>query len=106
MNEVESKQESDITYLSPGAVNININDDVRDSLILAVPMKKLCKEDCKGLCYKCGTDLNKNTCNCSENETNDRWDKLLELKNKFNKTKQSNFKHGTSETKNIKEQKR
>jgi len=47
-------------------------------------MKRLCNEDCKGLCYKCGIDLNKNTCDCKENQTNDRWDKLLELKNKIN----------------------
>lgn len=80
----EPQEEADITYLSPDTVNINITDDVRDYLILAVPMKKLCKEDCKGLCYKCGTDLNKNTCDCKQDEIDDRWSKLLELKNKFN----------------------
>ena len=83
-DEVESKEEADITYLSPDTININIADDVRDYLILAVPMKKLCKEDCKGLCYKCGTDLNNGTCNCTDDEIDDRWSKLLELKNKFN----------------------
>jgi uncharacterized protein len=83
-NVVDSKQEADITYLSPDTININITDDIRDYLILAVPMKKLCKEDCKGLCYKCGTDLNKGSCNCTKDETDDRWNKLLELKNKFN----------------------
>jgi uncharacterized protein len=83
-NVVDSKQEADITYLSHDTININITDDIRDYLILAVPMKKLCKEDCKGLCYKCGTDLNKGSCNCTKDETDDRWNKLLELKNKFN----------------------
>jgi uncharacterized protein len=80
----EPKEETDITYLSPDTININITDDVRDYLILAVPMKKLCKEDCKGLCYKCGTDLNKSSCDCKQDEIDDRWSKLLELKNKFN----------------------
>jgi uncharacterized protein len=83
-NVIDSKQEADITYLSPDTININITDDVRDYLILAVPMKKLCKEDCEVLCYKCGTDLNKGSCNCTKDETDDRWNKLLELKNKFN----------------------
>jgi uncharacterized protein len=83
-NVEDSKEEADITYLSPDTVNINIRDDVRDYLILAVPMKKLCKEDCKGLCYKCGTDLNKGSCDCTQNKTDYRWNKLLELKNKFN----------------------
>jgi len=83
-NDVDSKQGSDITYLSTNTINIDITDDVRDYLILAVPMKKLCKEDCKGLCYKCGTDLNNSTCDCTKDETDTRWDKLLELKNKLN----------------------
>ena len=80
MNEVDSKQKSDVTYLSADTINIDIAADVRDYLILSVPMKKLCKEDCKGLCYKCGTDLNKSTCDCTKDETDDRWNKLLELK--------------------------
>jgi len=84
MNEVDSKQKSDVTYLSADTINIDIAADVRDYLILSVPMKKLCKEDCKGLCYRCGTDLNKSTCDCTKDETDDRWNKLLELKNKLN----------------------
>ena len=84
MNKAEASQKSDITYLLRNTVYIDITADIRDYLMLAVPMKKLCKEDCKGLCYKCGTDLNKSNCKCTENEIDDRWSKLLELKKKFN----------------------
>lgn len=36
--------------------------------LLQLPSKMLCKEDCKGLCPVCGTDLNENKCNCCEAE--------------------------------------
>ncbi len=48
----------------PGQPEINIRTDVRDALLLAVPMKLLCREDCKGLCQKCGTNLNIEMCRC------------------------------------------
>ena len=84
MNKAEASPKSDITYLLRNSVYIDLTDDVRDYLMLAVPMKKLCKEDCKGLCYKCGADLNMGNCECTENEIDERWNKLLELKKKFN----------------------
>lgn len=39
---------------------------IHDELVLALPTKVLCKEDCKGLCSICGTNLNLSSCNCSE----------------------------------------
>lgn len=43
---------------------IDISDDVRESLILEFPARILCSEDCKGLCSRCGQDLNKGKCDC------------------------------------------
>jgi len=80
---VESKSDS-IVYLSPEADVINISNDVRDFSMLSVPMKKLCSEDCKGLCYKCGKNLNEGECTCDKNDTDARWLPLMELKNKLN----------------------
>ena len=87
LRDINSKtdEEVDITYLPHDADKIDISKDVRDYLILSVPMKRLCKEDCKGLCYKCGKDLNEGKCDCTEREVDDRWKPLLELKNKINK---------------------
>ena len=45
---------------------IDLSDEVRESLLLEVPMTVLCSEDCKGLCPHCGADLNLGECNCSE----------------------------------------
>ena len=77
--------ESDnLTYLSPETDLIDISNDVRDFSILSVPMKKLCRDDCKGLCYKCGKNLNEGDCFCNKDETDSRWFPLIELKNKLN----------------------
>ena len=48
------------------ASELDLTDAVRDSLVLELPIRFLCKEDCKGLCPVCGTDLNTGTCTCRE----------------------------------------
>ena len=55
---------------------IDIEDIVRTALILELPTRYLCKEDCKGLCAKCGADLNESSCNCETKERDSRWDVL------------------------------
>jgi len=66
------------------ADNIDVTNDVREFALLSVPMKNLCKDDCKGLCSKCGTDLNISKCTCSKEEIDPRWKPLMELKDKLN----------------------
>ena len=73
-----------ITYLHVDADRIALAKDFRDYLMLAIPMKKLCREDCKGLCYKCGKDLNEGSCDCEKNQVEAKWLPLIELKNKLN----------------------
>jgi len=85
MNEAPEETESlNVTYLSRDADKIDIRSDVREFALLAVPMKKLCKDECKGLCYKCGKDLNKEKCTCSTEEIDPRWKPLMNLKDKLN----------------------
>ncbi len=79
-----AEEEINIAYLPPDTNIIDISKEVRDYMVLSIPMKRLCKEDCKGLCVKCGTDLNETQCDCNDNEIDDRWKALMELKNKLN----------------------
>jgi uncharacterized protein len=51
---------------------IDTEDIVRNQIILNIPMKPLCSEDCKGLCPICGTDLNEFNCECSKKEIDPR----------------------------------
>lgn len=43
---------------------IEIDDDIREELITGFPQKVLCRQDCKGLCPRCGANLNKEKCRC------------------------------------------
>lgn len=47
--------------------SIDITKDIREEVILGYPVKFLCKPDCRGLCPKCGQDLNNGKCNCNIN---------------------------------------
>ncbi len=44
---------------------IDLNELLREQFYLALPMKPLCREDCRGLCPQCGTNLNTGTCTCA-----------------------------------------
>jgi uncharacterized protein len=43
---------------------INIDEDIRQELIMGYPVNPLCRVDCKGLCLKCGKNLNEGDCSC------------------------------------------
>jgi uncharacterized protein len=43
---------------------IDLSQDIREEIVLDYPIKPLCADDCKGLCPKCGNNLNKEKCNC------------------------------------------
>jgi uncharacterized protein len=56
---------------------LDITELVRDTLIAAQPIKNLCKPDCKGLCPKCGQNLNLGECNCHRESVDPRLAPLL-----------------------------
>lgn len=43
---------------------LNIFEILKQQMYLAMPMKYLCREDCRGLCKQCGADLNQSACDC------------------------------------------
>lgn len=59
---------------------VDLYQALHDGLGLAAPLKPLCKEDCKGLCPKCGADLNTVECGCSKKEIDGRLAVLKNLK--------------------------
>lgn len=60
------QSEGDIydTYLVAQHDSIDMNETAISDLLLMLPTKMLCREDCKGLCNICGCNLNERTCNC------------------------------------------
>ena len=59
---------------------LDVSEDIRDALVLEIPINCICDENCAGLCHICGNNLNKTKCNCKgpENEDNP-WSKLNKL---------------------------
>lgn len=51
-------------YIVADGESIEMNDIAVTDLLLQLPTKNLCIDDCKGLCMVCGCDLNETTCNC------------------------------------------
>ncbi len=83
IGETENEKE-DVVYLHPDSDKIELDKDIRDFAILGVPMKKLCSDDCKGLCPRCGKNLNEGICDCSEEKIDPRWEPIQKLKSKNN----------------------
>ncbi len=69
----------EIHYLAPDAKEIDITPDLRDTILLAIPMKLLCSEECRGLCAGCGADLNIESCRCAAPPADLRWEALRKL---------------------------
>ncbi len=59
-----------------------LEDVLREQVLLATPVKLVCREDCKGLCPHCGSNLNVEPCNCQQ-PGDPRWAALSELRNKL-----------------------
>jgi uncharacterized protein len=60
---------------------VDMDELVGEQLLLALPSRILCSEDCKGLCPECGNDRNLKDCNCGSEEVDPRWGALKELVN-------------------------
>jgi uncharacterized protein len=59
---------------------IDVDEIVKEQVLLAVPTRMLCREDCKGICPECGIDRNTGTCNCVTDDIDPRWAALKNFK--------------------------
>ncbi len=71
--------EEDYYVLGDGQKEIDVSDAVREYLQLAVPFKNICREECRGLCTVCGTNLNERICGCTVVQGDVRWSALKNL---------------------------
>ena len=60
-----------------------LEDALREQVLLAVPLKVVCREDCKGLCPTCGKNRNTEPCSCAPLAGDPRWSPLKELREKL-----------------------
>ena len=73
-------EESDSILLTPD-MKLDLDELVYSEVIVSLPMKHLCNEDCKGICPKCGKNLNEGKCGCREKEIDPRLSALADLLN-------------------------
>ena len=72
-------EEDDDYIIAEENGDVDIAEAVSEAVYMEMPVRFLCKEDCKGLCPMCGTDLNDSSCSCVERKEDPRLNKLREL---------------------------
>jgi uncharacterized protein len=75
-------EEDDLTTAFYKDETLDLEELMREQFQLALPMKPLCSEDCKGLCPECGANLNRTTCECAPKWEDPRLAPLKALLNK------------------------
>ena len=78
-NNNELINNSEIILFKDSEDFIDLGPVIHDLILLDNPLKELCKNNCKGLCSNCGTDLNKSLCKCVKSNNDHRWDKLKKI---------------------------
>jgi uncharacterized protein len=76
-----SQAETEIGYYQ--GEGLLLEDALREQVLLATPVKTVCREECKGLCPSCGRNLNQEKCNCEQRAGDPRWAALGEIKKKL-----------------------
>ncbi|HVZ77982.1 MAG TPA: DUF177 domain-containing protein [Gemmatimonadaceae bacterium] len=74
----EEAEDSDVYTYGPRDISLDLRPAVRESWLLSAPALVLCREDCKGLCPTCGSNLNDGPCGCTPAQ-DPRWDALRKL---------------------------
>jgi len=60
-------------------LGLELADVVKEQILLAMPMQRICREDCKGICPVCGRNRNEAACDCHVEVADDRWRALKNL---------------------------
>lgn len=81
-NDEEEIEEDDLTTAFYQNDEIDLGQLMREQFYLALPMKPLCSENCKGLCPVCGTNLNTGNCDCKRDWEDPRLAALKEIRTK------------------------
>ena len=69
--------EAEIAFYEGGGMELE--DILREQVLLLLPMQRVCREDCKGICPVCGKNRNETACDCHVRPVDDRWEALKKL---------------------------
>lgn len=76
-----SEAETEIGYYQ--GEGLLLEDVLREQVLLATPVKTVCRDECKGLCPSCGRNLNQEQCDCEQHPSDPRWEALGDIKKKL-----------------------
>jgi len=76
-----TRAEAEISYYQ--GEGLLLEDALREQVLLAVPLKAICRQDCRGLCPQCGANLNREQCSCAEPAEDPRWSALKDIRGKL-----------------------
>lgn len=74
----ELNDEDNDDFIVVDSFHYDVEPLVNEDILLSLPMKVLCREDCVGICHRCGKDLNDGPCDCGR-DYDPRWDALQQL---------------------------
>ena len=74
---LQKDEEEDDVYFFREEKLLDVDDLIEDEILLHLPARILCRDDCKGLCPVCGKDLNRFTCSCNKNQAPGRMEEAL-----------------------------
>jgi uncharacterized protein len=72
-----SDEESEVGFYEGNG--IELAEVIREHVLLALPMRRICRDECKGICPICGSNRNQGECGCRTEEVDERWKALREL---------------------------
>lgn len=78
VEDLQNREDADDEYVLVQDSTLDLSDLLQEELLLFFPTKMLCKPDCKGLCCKCGKNLNDGPCDCQK-DVDPRLEALLQL---------------------------
>ncbi len=81
MNESGEDSQDELFYISED--KLNVEELIYNEILVNLPMKVLCSKNCKGICNRCGANLNLQTCNCDTTELDPRMSKIRDIFNNF-----------------------
>jgi uncharacterized protein len=79
-SEVAELTEAEMSVAVFDGEGLDVDEIVKEQILLAVPTRMLCREDCKGICPECGIDRNTGECSCVADNIDPRWAALKNLK--------------------------
>ena len=78
--DADNLRAEDLEFSLYEGTEVDLAPLIREQVLLALPTRPLCRDDCRGLCPKCGINLNRSTCSCVQDSFDPRLEALRSLK--------------------------